>query len=256
MLAIMGIFVFVVGLCLGSFLTLVSYRLPRGEQMGWTRSRCPACGTMLGVRDLVPVLSWLSAWGACRHCLARIPWRYPAIELVTAGAVCAVYLVYGLDGRSLLLMALTLALLVMIIVDFEHYIIPDSIQWMLGSLGIAYQGLYGLHPADVLAGALVGGSIGWILQSGYRYVRQREGLGTGDVKFLVVAGIWLGPKMLVPLLFFSGILGVATAALWRSMGRGVIFPFGPALAISLWILLMIPSLGALFFHWPRLLLER
>jgi prepilin signal peptidase PulO-like enzyme (type II secretory pathway) len=255
MLARMGILVFVVGLCFGSFLTLVSYRLPRGESMGWTRSRCPACGTTLAARDLVPVFSWAASRGACRHCRAGVSWRYPAIELVTAAALTSVYALYGLDGKALLLMGLTLALLVMIIVDFEHYIIPDSIQLLVGALGVGYHWCYGMHPADVLVGALTGGAIGWALQTGYRYARKKDGLGTGDVKFLVVAGIWLGAKMLIPLLFFSGLLGVVTAGLWRRLGYGEIFPFGPALAVSLWGLVMVPPIGTLFFQWPQLFLR-
>lgn len=223
--------------------------------MGMTRSKCPACGTVLGVVDLFPVISWIGNRGACRHCRAGISWRYPAIELITAAALLAVYHVYGLDGESLLLMAMTLSLLVMIIVDFEHYIIPDEVQIMLAVLVIAYHWFYGMHPADMLVGALVGGVIGWILQSGYRYVRGKEGLGTGDVKFLVVAGLWIGAVNLIPFLFYSGMLGIVTAALWGRLGRGAIFPFGPALAVSLWAGVLWPDVLELFFSWPRLFLH-
>lgn len=246
--------IFLFGLCFGSFLTLVSYRLPRGEKMGMTRSQCPACGTPLGVADLFPVISWVANRGTCRHCKATVSWRYPAIEVITASALLTVYHFYGLDGKSLLLMAMTLSLLVMIIVDFEHYIIPDEVQVVLAILAIAYQWYDGMHPADMLVGALVGGAIGWILQSGYRYVRGKEGLGTGDVKFLVVAGLWIGAVNLIPFLFYSGVLGIVTAALWGRLGRGAVFPFGPALAVSLWAGVLWPPVLELFFSWPYLLL--
>lgn len=251
--AAMEYLVFLVGLCLGSFVTLVSYRLPRGGKMGMTRSQCPRCQTTLGVPDLVPVLSWAASRGRCRHCKAAISWRYPAIELATAGALLAVYFTHGLSGPGLLLMGLSLCLLVMIVVDFEHYIIPDETQWAMALLGIIYQWKYGLHPADMLLGGLIGGGLGWVLQSGYRRLRGREGLGTGDVKFLVVAGLWLGALPLVPFLFFAGVLGVLTSSLWRALGQGELFPFGPALAVSLWLLVLWPVTGEFFFQWPLIL---
>ena len=75
-----GLF-FCLGLCLGSFMTALAYRLPRG--LNWTtdRSRCPSCGHTLGVPDLVPLFSWLFLRGKCRHCHTPIPVRYPLIEL-------------------------------------------------------------------------------------------------------------------------------------------------------------------------------
>ena len=245
--------VFLVGLCLGSFVTLVSYRLPRGGKMGMTRSQCPCCQTVLGVPDLVPVLSWVASRGRCRHCKAPISRRYPAIELATAASLLTVDLTHGLDVQALFLMALTLCLLVMIVVDFEHYIIPDEVQLVMGVLAVIYQWNFGLHPADMLIGGLAGGAIGWILQSGYRYLRGREGLGTGDVKFLVVAGLWIGALPLIPFLFFAGMLGVLTSGLWRALRQGEMFPFGPALAVSMWSIVMWPPLAEAFFTWPLLL---
>ncbi|MBY0354100.1 MAG: prepilin peptidase [Rickettsiales bacterium] len=247
----MAALVFILGLCFGSFLTLVSYRLPRGERIGMTRSACPSCHTPLGAPDLLPVLSWLWFRAACRHCRKPVSWRYPAIELVTAAALLCVYYVHGVQGGGLLLIALTLCLLVMMIVDFEHYIIPDEIQIAVGVLAVIYHLNFGLHPASMLAGGIAGGLIGWAMQQGYRWSRKRDGLGTGDVKFLVVAGLWVGAPALMPLLFFSGLLGIGTAALWRCLGRGALFPFGPALALSLWILLLWPHVVDMFFGWPN-----
>lgn len=75
-----GLF-FILGLCIGSFVTALTYRIPR--KLNWTtdRSRCTSCNHVLGVPDLVPVLSWLCLRGKCRHCSASIPARYPLIEL-------------------------------------------------------------------------------------------------------------------------------------------------------------------------------
>ncbi len=84
-----GLF-FCFGLCLGSFMTALVYRLPRG--LNWTtdRSRCPSCGHALGVPDLVPVFSWLALRGRCRHCRTPIPARYPLIELGVGAVLAAI----------------------------------------------------------------------------------------------------------------------------------------------------------------------
>jgi prepilin signal peptidase PulO-like enzyme (type II secretory pathway) len=76
------------GLALGSFLTCIIYRLPRGLAFtGRERSRCPSCGTILGWRELVPVFSYLFQEGKCRHCGKAIGVRYVLIELATLGFV-------------------------------------------------------------------------------------------------------------------------------------------------------------------------
>lgn len=75
-----GVF-FCFGLIIGSFATALVYRLPRGLDWVSARSRCPSCGHVLGVPDLVPVFSWLFLRGRCRHCGTKIPARYPLIEL-------------------------------------------------------------------------------------------------------------------------------------------------------------------------------
>ncbi|MEW6276794.1 MAG: prepilin peptidase, partial [Bacillota bacterium] len=85
----------ILGLFVGSFLNVVIYRLPRGEQVTGGRSRCPACGRALAWFDLVPVLSFLLLQGRCRHCLARISPRYPLVELLTGAVFAALFLRFG-----------------------------------------------------------------------------------------------------------------------------------------------------------------
>lgn len=73
-----------VGMIAGSFTLAVAWRSRRGLPWLWARSACPACGTVLGARDLVPLLSWMAARGRARCCGARISRRYPAAELIGA----------------------------------------------------------------------------------------------------------------------------------------------------------------------------
>lgn len=87
---------FVSGLCLGSFLNVVLYRLPRGMSIVAPRSFCPNCRHQVRWYDNVPVLSYLILRGKCRDCGAKISWRYPAVELVTGLVITGIWLVIDL----------------------------------------------------------------------------------------------------------------------------------------------------------------
>src|SRR5690348_3288732 len=79
--ALWPIFAFAIGLLIGSFANVCIHRIPIGESVVTPRSRCPACRTPIAAGDNIPLLSWLVLRGRCRHCGARISWRYPAVEL-------------------------------------------------------------------------------------------------------------------------------------------------------------------------------
>jgi leader peptidase (prepilin peptidase)/N-methyltransferase len=145
------------------------------------------------------------------------------------------------------------ALLVMIVADLEQYIIPDEVHYTLIPLGFAYHYVIGTAWSDVAGGFLIGGGIGLLLHYGYRILRKKDGLGFGDVKFLAVAGLWLGMLPIVPFLFFSGLLGVVFGLAWRALGKGPIFPFGPALAVSLFLCVAFPELPNQFWNIGEML---
>lgn len=245
--------VFCFGLVFGSFITLASYRLPLGEDIIIKPSRCPKCETRLTFFDLWPVLSWVTSGAKCRHCKAPVPVRYPLTELATGALFLLIYHYYGTSTQAVLLMLMGVALLVMIVADLEHYIIPDEVHWALIPLALAYHYVIGTAWGDVLGGFLLGGGIGLALHYGYRYLRKKDGLGFGDVKFLAVAGLWLGVYPMVPFLFFSGVLGVGFGLIWRALGKGPIFPFGPALAVSLFLCTGFPEIPNLFWNIGKII---
>ncbi len=236
------------GLVFGSFATLVSYRLVAGGSIIAGRSRCPHCKTVLGVRDLVPLCSWMTSKGRCRHCQARIHWRYPLIECTTACLFILVFWQTGFSLPALVLALFAVCLVVMITVDMEHRIIPDEVQVVMAVLGVCFHLALATSLLTLLIGMLSGLFLGTALQKGYKWVRGQEGMGTGDVKFFTVAGIWLGAAGLVPLMLLSGILGVFTALLWRRIHDDPRFPFGPALGVATFLLVLFPEASALFWR--------
>lgn len=236
------------GLCFGSFITLLAYRLPRDMNIGATRSKCPSCKTPLGFKDLFPVLSWLTSAGKCRHCGSKIHWRYPITEMITAVMFLTMFWQKGLTIEAGIFAMLGVCIITLCIVDFEHRIIPDGLQWAMVVLALIHHVLLPVDWWDKIGGAVMGVGIGIMLKYGFLWLRKKDGLGMGDVKFLLVAGLWLGVLPLVPFLFLSGLLGIVTALFWRILNDDPRFPFGPALAMSMFALLVFPSVGNLFWN--------
>ncbi len=238
---------FMVGTSFGSFVSLASYRLPRSLDVVRKPSMCPSCGATLRARDLVPLFSWLLAGGKCRHCGEGISPRYPLIELLLGLAFLLFYMQYGLTLEAVMLALLVTTLLLLIVADAETGLLPDEAQIALLLLGIGYHYMLETEYVIPLYGLAAGLVVGLGLRYGYRILKKRDGLGLGDVKFFAIAGLWLGITGLVPFFMLSGILGIATALLWRLLGRGEIFPFGPALAVSLGLCVIFPVVPA--FVW-------
>lgn len=238
-----------IGASIGSFLTLVTYRLPRDEKIGLSRSRCPACATTLKARDLFPILSWLLSAGKCRYCKTRVSARYPLTELACAiGTVLAMH-DYGVSLQAFAIAGLWWCIVAVFVTDLEHYIILDEVQIALIAFGALYHYAIGTAFMDVAIGAVTGLLIGLALKYGFLLLRKKDGLGWGDVKLLFGCGIWLASAIsFVPFLFFAGLAGIVFGLLWRISGRGEIFPFGPSLVACLLALTLHPEWMQFFWQ--------
>lgn len=224
--------VLVLGLCFGSFLNVVIYRLPRDLSLVRPRSRCGSCQRQISWFENVPVLSWLLLRGRCRTCGARISPRYPTVELLGAGLTATAAFAARTPLESVAALFFLLALLAVFFIDLEHRIIPDEISLggtVLG-LGLSFWRI-GFGPA--LIGAAVGAvalySIGWI----YQRIRGRPGMGLGDVKLAAMLGAFLGLPGLVLTVLFASLLGSVVGVgliLLRRAQVATALPFGSFLA--------------------------
>ena len=237
-----GILFGVLGLVAGSFATAASHRLPLNQPIAADRSRCPHCGHTLGARDLVPVFSWVASRGRCRHCGAPIAIRYPAIELLTTALFVGAWWAAAEDAMAAGLLALTaLGLVVIAVADLEARIIPDVVLVALLPVAIAWRWDQGGDWVDGIAGALLGSGLLYGLRAAFKAVRGVDGLGLGDVKFVGLAGFYVGATGLAPFLLLGGLFGIGFGLLWRAIGRGAVFPFGPALCVALGTMLAAPG---------------
>ncbi len=230
------------GACFGSFITAASWRLPRNQDAITGSSRCPKCGTKLGFFDLFPILSWFFSGGKCRHCKARISPRYVLTEIITALLFLFLYEKFGLNAHFIILALLATAMLILIISDFETYIIPDSTTIAALILALIYHYLYSESWIDYILGFVACLIVALVLRYGFYIIRKREGLGMGDVKFLPVAGLWIGLTALPLYFVIAGVLGIITGLLWKLIFKNPEYPFGPALAAGMFLLVLFPQL--------------
>lgn len=228
---------FIFGLVFGSFATMASYRLAIEKSL-MGRSFCPKCKHQLGVLDLLPVVTYLFNRGKCRYCKAKISLRYPAIELAT-GLLFVISLLFSSNiGESIILCLVSVTLVIMIATDLEHYIIPDEIQISLLIIGVIY-GIYNSIPVvNMIFIPFAYFACATLLMEGFKKICKKDGLGFGDVKFFAVCGFFIPLKGVAFFLFVSGILGLFTALIWKILNKGKLFPFGPSLAIALYLYLI------------------
>lgn len=232
-----------IGAAMGSFISLVTYRLPRGEMIGLTRSTCTSCKGVLGFKDLLPIFSWAWWRGKCRQCRVPVSRRYPLIELACAVGAVAVVFVYGITLEALAITGLWWCIVALIVTDLEHYIILDEVQIATALFGALYVYANGINWLEPAMAAAAGVAVGLALKYGFLWCCKKDGLGMGDVKFLGVAGIWLSDASnFIPFLFYSGILGIVTGLVWRWMHKTERFPFGPALALALLLCVVVPEM--------------
>jgi len=224
----------------GSFLGTLVLRLPEGLPVVAGRSACPACGTRLGPRDLVPLLSWAILRGRCRHCGTAVPSFYPAIELAALGVALWAWMVAG--GVALLASCLLgWGLLALALIDRRHFLLPDALTLPLLAAGLGVTAL--LDPPSLPAHA-IGAAAGYLAFAGiaalYRRVRGRDGLGLGDAKLLAAGGAWLGWSALPGVVLVAALLGILEVLVARLAGGAPLaaarpIAFGTWLAAAIWL---------------------
>lgn len=226
------IFLSAAGLLIGSFVTVVAHRVPRGESVVGGRSHCPACGAQIAAYDNVPVFSWALLRGRARCCGAAISPRYPLTELAMAILYGVTTVLLWGDAAEIALGLVFVTMLVAItLTDLERRIIPNKILLAASILAIAI--VVPTDPSSLLERTIAAAAAGGLLfAAALAYPR---GMGMGDVKLAATMGLFLGrdvgPAILVALLAGSCV-GLAMIARHGAAARKRAIPFGPFLALG------------------------
>jgi leader peptidase (prepilin peptidase)/N-methyltransferase len=246
------------GLCIGSFLNVVAYRLPIMMEAQWEadlreakgeeaipqsrfnlllpRSHCPSCKTPIKPWHNIPVISFLLLKGRCAHCNAVFGWRYPAVELFTGFCFGILAYLHTPTFLAFALMGLTSALIVLALIDLDTFLLPDAITLPLIWLGLLTNMVTGAVPLDAaVLGAITGYMMLWLIYHLFKLVTGKEGMGYGDFKLLAATGAWFGFASLFSVLLVSSVSGVVFGLIIqkvRGVGHSEPFPFGPSIVFG------------------------
>lgn len=235
-------FLLLFALAIGSFASLVSYRLVNSGPILIARSKCPNCHHNLKIKNLIPLFSYFIQKGKCTICGVKISIRYPLIEATFALTFLIIYFAFGkkIDLGAILVMGMTTVMIIMVITDLEHYFIPNSLQYALAILAAMFnlhlmsisQTLYGFYPAFAYTASALG------LYLFFLFFTKKEAIGIDDLKFLFIAGFALGFNKFFTFLLLIGLSGTIFGVLWIKLKKDDIFPFAPALCFATFICLL------------------
>ncbi len=237
--------VFVFGACVGSFLNVCIYRIPREESVVKPRSHCPRCNHMIAWYDNIPILSYaVLLRGRCRGCRQPISSRYALVETLVGALFLLAWWQYGVDARTPALWLLFSGLVMGTFVDLDHMWIPDRVtlggivaglaaSWLAPQLHGTADRWMGLLEGAI--GAAVGGGLLYIVAFVGRLAFKKDAMGLGDVKLIAAIGAFLGWPAVIFTIMFSSLIGSVIGVTlilsgkhqWQSR-----LPYGPYLAVA------------------------
>ncbi len=225
MIEIYYIVALILGLCVGSFLNVVIYRVPNGMSLIKPNSHCPKCGREIKWYDNIPVLSYVILRGKCRFCKCHISFRYAFVEILNAVLwVLCVYCFYNTSVLLMCLYAVVCSLLIVIaLIDLEHMFILDRFIIMLLIVGVLLCVFTGnVAWTDRLIGLAAGGGV-MLAFYGLGFVLfKREALGIGDIKLMAVCGLILGYKSVLFAIFVGAIVGAVVLSVVARQKNAVV----------------------------------
>ncbi len=231
-------FIFIFGICFGSFLNVLIYRLPHSLPLTG-RSFCPKCKKKIIWYDNIPLISYVLLKGQCRQCHSPISWRYPVVELMTGILFLGVWVKFGDLGILGILgsWVIVSALVVVFFIDLDHQIIPDQV--LFPALATAF--LISLS-LNILVSSLLTAIVAGLFFLALHLLTKGRGMGMGDVNLSFLIGLVLGfPKAVFAfyLAFLTGAFVGVILIVARRKKFGQPMAFGPFLVAA----------GLIFLFW-------
>lgn len=236
---------FLIGLCFGSFLNVIIYRLPQKKSLIKPPSSCPSCQKKLGCMELVPLVGYLIIRGRCIKCGMRISPRYPLVELFTGILFITVFQRFSFTSDALFYLMLLFLLLAIALIDLEHRIVPNVLVaagLLAGSVfyipilidywtaGLPAWLLISQNVLDSIYGMLLGGGVLLLI-----FLVSRGGMGAGDIKLMAMIGFYVGLRSTAVVMLLGFFIGALVGVLFMIIGRLTrkdALPFAPFLSAA------------------------
>jgi leader peptidase (prepilin peptidase)/N-methyltransferase len=224
------------GAIFGSFANVCIYRLPKDQSIVIKSSHCPNCKKKINWFYNIPIFSYIYIQGKCKNCKKKIPLQYLIVETISALSFPAIYYFFGFTIETLLLIFLFFIYLIIFFIDLKHYIIPNSLNYILMISGLIKNFIPDLDEflftnlISSIAGGVLGCGMIWIIIELYRRLKKVEGMGLGDAKLFCGIGLWFGYQSVFIIIFLASI--TALLVILPSLVKGNLnlkskIPFGP-----------------------------
>lgn len=242
----------VLGLCVGSFLNVVIYRVPNEMSLAKPASHCPKCGYVLHWYDNIPVLSYLTLGGKCRKCKQPISIRYTLVELANMllWILCVALFWQESIAYACIAMLMCSILICIFFIDLEHMLIFNRFTISVAVLGLAAMFLDSYTVVwDHLIGAAAGGIVFVAIYYGGVWILKKEGLGWGDVKLAAAAGLFLGWQKLILSMLIASVGACIVLVLLRLLRKdeeGKEYPFAPFIVTGMLVAMLF---GSAILNW-------
>ena len=251
--------IILIGLCVGSFLNVCIYRLPKEMSIIKPASHCPHCNQKIALYDNIPVLSYIILLGKCRNCRERIAVHYPIVEILTAVLFTMVYLQFSFTLDAFLYAFFFCVLIVVAFIDLKYHAIPAYLCFIGLIVGLVVQliksfWMVGNYMGNVRFLPIVWSFKGMIVGFGLTYLfkffgdmfvslylqitkkgsieGEQESLGLGDVDFMGMVGVFMGIQGAVLVFLLAPFLALAYAIFAIIFKRSHLIPYLPYLSLA------------------------
>ena len=237
------ILIAILGLCYGSFINVLIYRLPSSISIISPRSYCPKCKTSIPIYRNIPLLSYIIQTGKCHSCKNNISFQYPAIEFITSISWICFYMIIN-DNISSLIFSITVVsfLIPLAMIDYKYMFFPLSLILPLicTSIGFSFIEFYYFDNLEPLYGGVVSVAflsfVYLIVKLWFKHKNiEKQPMGFGDILLIIPLGVWLGPLGILISIFLASLIALLIWMILNSLTSFKIdnkMPFGPYLVIS------------------------
>lgn len=262
------IFIAVVGLCVGSFINVVAYRLPLMLMREWREesasilnielannastnqklslcspaSHCRHCHTEIKWYHNIPLFGWLYLRGKCHSCKERISIQYPIVEVATAGLSVLVAEKLGIGYVTIFGLAFLWICITLFVIDLKEQILPDRLVIPLIGIGLVCNMIGYFVPLEMaVSGMLIGFTSLWLINAAFKLVKKVDGMGFGDFKLFAAFGAWFGSFNLIDIILYASLSGaVVGIAYYLIHKKSLPFAFGPHLIFGAMMVFLVP----------------
>jgi leader peptidase (prepilin peptidase)/N-methyltransferase len=231
-------FIFIFGVCVGSFLNVCIYRLPKNEGLIKRNSHCMTCGEEIKRRDLIPIISWCILRGKCRACGAKISARYTVVEFLNGVVWLGTALWFDIIEKPVYIIFTCLmfsAVIVVFFMDWDTQLINTWVVVFIGIMAIGQIALCRAYDQVSITSHIIGAFVVSVPLMIVTLVSHERAMGWGDVFLMIAAGLYLGTQGALVALAVALVTGSIGGLTQKHFSGSSKFAFGPYLSIGIFV---------------------